>query len=811
MVAPFPIDPDPGGFVLPAHARDWHWPSGSLPIPPTALVGREGTVDEVVGLLRRDDVRLVTLVGPGGVGKTSLAQVAAATAASEFRDGVVFVDLAPIREPTMVPVAIAQALSVREMPGQSLPDALAAALGQRHILLVLDNLEQVIAAAPTIATLLAHGPGLTVLATSRAPLNVRAEYGYPVAPLTIPDPDRASVEALAANPAVALFVERAQAIEPGFALGEDNAAILAEICRRLDGLPLAIELAAARLRVLPLPALLARITNRLTLLTSGARDYPERSRTIRATVAWSHDLLSATEQVVFRRLGVFAGGFTLSAAECVVTTAVATGDTAENVADPALEVLEGVASLVEQSLLVRRPDQGGEPRFGMLETIREYALERLVESGEVDAAKRAHATTYLDIAERAEAGFFAGADLPWLDLFASEHDNFRAALAWCLDRREIATAQRFTALTPFWFIRGHLTEGRAWTERILALDTQSTTLERAQALFGAAQIARGQGDVERGTALQSEALSIRRSAGHERGVAISLFMLGDLAIEAADDDRALELHTEALERCRAVGGLDFCVAAGLWQLGTIADRRGDESTAMAAYTESLALARRTGGRWVASFVLSSLGVAAFTRGDVPRAIDLLRESVLSCWEIGDRWALAYALVSLAEILVTGGDHERAARFFGAAEALREAGNMPLMRFTLTGYETALDAIQTHLTPTRRAHAWAAGRTLPLVRIIQEVIDLTTDAPAPAPAPGAPVVTPPAASSLPGGLTERELDVLRLLATGLPNAAIAERLFLSRRTVDAHLQRIYSKLDVNSRSAATRLALDLGLA
>jgi len=790
VVDPLPIDRVPIRSTPPISPRDRHHAGASLPNSPTTLVGRAGEVREVVALLRRADVRLLTLTGPGGVGKTRLALAIAKRLASEFRDGVVFVDLAPVHDPNLVMVAIAQTLGLREMPGHSPRETLVAALVDRHVLLVLDNVEHVIAAAPAIAALVAVGPKLTVLATSRSPLNVRAERAYPVGPLPVPDPGPASIATVTGNPAVGLFVERAQAAVPSFTLTDLNAVTLAEICRRLDGLPLAIELAAARLTVLPLPGLLTRISNRLALLTAGAQDHPERLRTIRTTIAWSHDLLAAEEQTLFRRLAVFAGGFTLASAEVVMPVA----------SDPGIDILEGIASLVEKSLLVRRQDHDGEPRFGMLETIREYALERLAESGEETTVHRAHALAYRDIAERAEAGFFAGADLPWLDIQEMEHDNFRAALAWSLDHAEVETAQRFGALGPFWFIRGHLTEGRAWFERILALDTRSVTAARAAALFGAGQIARGQGDVAAATALHEEALAIRRSTGDEAGIATSLFMLGDLAIEAADDDRATALHTEALARCRGVGGLDFCVAAALWQLGTIAARRDAQDEAMAAYTEALGVSRGTGGRWVASFVLESLGRAALARGDPARAIELFRESVLSCWEIGDRWALAYALVGLAEAVVVERGFERAARLFGAAEALREAGNMPLMRFTRSGYEQALHAIRTNLDEARRTAAWDAGRHLPLARVVQDVADL------------APIVMSPAlAAPYPGGLTEREGEVLRLLATGLSNAAIAERLFLSRRTIDAHLTHIYAKLDVKSRAAATRVALDHGLA
>ncbi len=458
-------------------------PPAVLPVPPTRLIGRETEVAAIAQLLAQDDVRLVTVTGPGGTGKTRLALEVAAGALGQYPDGVCFVDLSALTDPTLVVPTIAATLGVREVVGQPLLQTLSQVVRPKRMLLLLDNCEQVLAAAPDVAALLATSPRLAVLATSRASLRIRGEHEVPLLPLPVPAADRLPpLEALAQVPAVALFVDLASASRPDFALTAENATAVAAICQRLDGLPLAIELAAARVKVLPPAALLARLEQRLPLLTGGGRDLPARQRTMRDAIAWSYDLLAPEEQALFRHLAVFAGGFTLAAAEAVAAP------------DGTLPVLEGVVALVEQSLLRQMPGTDDEPRYQMLETVREFALEQLAASGDEAALREVHAAYFLALSEQARPHLAGAQQRTWLRRLEVEHPNLRAALEALDASREHETQLRLAAnLWHFWSIHAHFAEGRVHLERALVHAVTPTT-DRAEALLGAGGLAFGQGD-----------------------------------------------------------------------------------------------------------------------------------------------------------------------------------------------------------------------------------------------------------------------------------------------------------------------------
>ncbi len=540
----------------------------ALPIPPTPLVGREHEEAAVSHLVQRQDVRLLTLTGPPGIGKTRLALQVAAGLNATFADGVVFVGLAAIQDPTLVLAALAQALGVHDMGDQPLHETLAVYLRDRRLLLVLDNFEQVVAAAPLLADLLASCPKLAILVTSRTVLRLRGEQEFTVPPLALPDPSHLlPPEELMQYAAVALFMQRARAVKPPFALTPTLAATVAAICQRLDGLPLAIELAAAKVRVLPPPHLLARLERRLPMLTSGARDLPERQQTMRATLAWSEDLLSVEEQWLFRRLAVFVGGFTLEAAEAVCAAPAG--------AEPlGRGVLEGLERLVDQSLVQQQmvgqdgadeEEGGGEAYFRLLYVIREYALERLEASAggaggqvgqEAEALRRAHAVYYLGLVEERALATVQPEGAAWMERLEREHDNFRAALAWAREQGEAELGLRLAgSLGPFWDVRGYRTEGRGWVEGLLALAPRAvgdraragddggegapgvadvSAVARAKALVAASNFAWRQGDDERAQAAAAEGLALARDqqAGWAAGVALN--MLGVIAWDRGD-------------------------------------------------------------------------------------------------------------------------------------------------------------------------------------------------------------------------------------------------------------------------------------
>ena len=683
----------------------------NLPIQATPFIGREREVADLRARLLRPDVHLLTLTGPGGAGKTRLALQVAADLLDHFEDGAFAVMLAPVTDPARVVLAVAQTLGIPE--GRTPPtngggtngggtdgDAhlarLTAYLRDRHMLLLLDNFEQVADAVPLVAELLATCPRLKLLVTSRAVLRVYGEHDVPVPPLSLPDRHRLpSPEGLTQYEAVHLFVERAQAVKPDFQVTNENAPSVAEICHRLEGLPLAIELAAARVRLLPPRAMLARLDRRLPLLTGGAQNLPARQRTLRGAIAWSYDLLTPDEQALFRTLGVFVGGWSLDAAERVTTH------------HAPLDPLEGLESLVDKSL-VRQDALSGEPRFSMLETIREFGLEQLEATGELAAASARHAATFLELAEVAEPHLRAAGQSEWLPRLELEHDNLRAALAWSLrgGGDPVVGARLVAALWWFWYVHGHLTEGRAWLEEALPAATSEL---RLRALDGAGSLAHAQGDYDRATERYGELLRLAREAGDVYGAARGLGCLGLVAQYRGDDARMAALHEEALPLFRQLGDR-WNVAWSLGFLGAAAHRAGDDARAVALHEESLALLRGVGDGWGMARALYNLGLiaqelgaygraaalheeglslarglgdkrriarqygclaqVARARGELAAALDLWRESLVLRRDLGDRRGVVECLEGLASVAAGSGDRERAARLYGAAAAQR---------------------------------------------------------------------------------------------------------------------------------------------
>jgi predicted ATPase/class 3 adenylate cyclase len=592
----------------------------NLPLQPTPFLGREREVSEVVERLGRPDVRLLTLTGPGGTGKTRLALQAAAELLEDFANGVFFVDLAPLIDPDLVPGAIAAVLGVREEGGRRVHERLRDVLSPQTLLLVLDNFERLTKAAIVVSELLIACPGLKVLATSRVPLHVRAEQLYPVPPLTLPGPAESSdAGAIAHSEAVQLFVERAQAARPDFALTVPHAPVVAEIVRRLDGLPLAIELAAARVRLLPPAALLKRLESRLSVLTGGPRDAPVRQRTLRDEIAWSYGLLSNDEQALFRRLAAFVGGCTLAAAEAVAGR------------DGDLDVFAGLGSLVDSSL-VRQDEHDGEPRFTMLETIREYGLERLTESGEEPAVRKSLAAYFLALAQAAEPELTGPTQFTWLAQLETEHSNLRAVLEWTLEH-DAETALRLAgALGRFWRYRAYFTEGRSWLERALAEGPAGMTQDRAKALHGAGVLARQQSDYRQAAVLLDEALAHYRELGDEHGVADALDGLGNVALGQGDLERAEKLFEEVLRLWRSQEDTNG-IARALDDLGSVAQSRGELERAMALKEQSLGLYRKLQDEWNVARLLNNLGYTASEAGDLGGQCHCWRRH----WPYGGAW------------------------------------------------------------------------------------------------------------------------------------------------------------------------------
>ena len=664
---------------------------------PTVLIGREAEVAEIRALVGRPEVRALTLTGPGGTGKTRLALAAAVAAAEAFENGAWFVPLASIREPGLVGPTIARALGIAERPNASVLECLAGSLAARSTLLVLDNFEQVTDAAPLIADLLAACPQLKVLATSRGILRIRSEHEYPVAPLALPERRRwHDVSVLSGSPAVALFVDRARAVRPDFELTRSNAPTVAEICARLDGLPLALELAAARIRLFSPEALLNRLGRRLDLLKGGARDLPERHRALRQTIAWSHDLLSEPEQRLFRRLAVFNGGFSLEAAERVSDADAALG----------LDVLDGIGALVDRGLLRRDDDADGEVRFSLLGTIRDFGFERLEEAGEASAFRRAHADYYATFAEHTAAQL-AGADMALrLDRLERDHDNLRSALAWASESGETILAHRVAAaLWRFWIIRGHMREGRERLQRVHDMRAEpSVTRARvlhgfgtlthelsdfaaarillqeelevwralddptgvAEATTGLGWVAGMHGDFRTGLRLSSEAHELYLALGDERGITLALHQIGLFQLFKGHVREAIAVTEDVLER-RSRQGDRRALAFTQTNLASMLTQAGDYDRAAVLLDEAFVTLSILGDRQVSAWNLSHQALLAWARGDATHAAALLEEGLERWREVGNTWGIAHALTLYSTVALDLGQRDRAARLCDEAK------------------------------------------------------------------------------------------------------------------------------------------------
>jgi predicted ATPase/DNA-binding CsgD family transcriptional regulator len=769
----------------------------SPPTPRTRLIGRETERAMARDLLLDEAVALLTLIGPGGVGKTRLALALAAEVQESFPDGVFFVSLAPLRDPDSVLQAIAHVLRLREAAHRSLADQMRAALDTR-CLLVLDNFEHVLPAAPFVADLLAACPALKVLATSRAALRLTGEHLYPVPPLALPDAGGAlPLGDLAQTEAVRLFVERARAVQPAFALRETNAAAVVEIVRRLDGLPLAVELAAAWVRVLPPAALLARLDRRLPLLPDGAHDRPSRQRTLHHTIAWSYDLLTPAEQALFRCLGVFAGGWTVAAAEIVCGAAPGQAD----------DVLLGMRSLVDHSLVHPIEPSPDEPRFGMLETVRHFALERLEDSGQTQETYRRHALFCLGLAEWADAAAWTAEQRPRLARLAADHANVRAALAWAFEDGDVHMGvQLATAMTQFWFVRGPLSEGHDWLQRALyAVAPGEASTRRAKVLFAAGLIAARQ-DLPRAEALLSESLGLWQTLDDARGEAETLFFLAQ--VREVQDDRgdalgSLPLFARALTQFRELG--HPLMRYALTSLGWVTHKCGDDAQALPLMHEAHALYEQHGDQFGLGLSLDRQARVAQDHGEWAQAVMLAAAALRSFREHGDRAEMLDALLCVATAGAVLGDTETTGRLLGAVEPLADQIGIFRDPDFMTRRGRGFAAVQRKVGKRHADALLVAGRALPFDQAVDAALALAVSLPSS-------IMHRRGVATNHGvaGLSAREREVLSLIAAGRTNAEIAEALTISVPTVKSHVTNILGKLDLSSRSAATAFAHREGL-
>ena len=820
----------------------------NLPAPRSSFIGREREMLEVKRELEMS--RLLTLTGTGGSGKTRLALEVARDLMEAYSDGVWFVELAPLSEEALVPKAVAEALEVPERPDEPLAETLKEVLEDKELLIVLDNCEHLLDATARLAdSLLDSCPHVRILATSREALGVEGEVRWPVPPLSAPEPQRSlTVEELERSESARLFLARARNRAPSFAFTPGSAQAVAEVCSKLEGIPLAIELAAARVGTLSLEQISERLEGSLELLTRRGRRVVHRQQTLRGELAWSHDLLLEQEKILFRRLSVFAGGWTLEAAE-----AAGSRDSIEE-----SEVLDLLSGLVAKSLVMVEPTKQGGVRYRLLEPIRQYALEKLEQSGEIEDVKRAHAEYFLALAEEAEPELIGPREAEWFERLVEELDNFRAALSWASVHGEAELSLRLAGvLGSFWFWEGHSSEGRGWLEGALNQEGPTSVLARAKALGAASLLAsqlsdyaraRGaaeeglrlskeagtedshrpffvwnspptfflnrlanvsmeEGDHERARALGEESLALSRQSNEVQGIVWSLLTLAIAATLRADYEQAERSYAEGMSLVRE---LDSAYARFLYlqNWGWTTLLQGDPARATALIEEAVDLARerRRGFMGLLSRPLDNLGWAALLGGELGRAKAQFAENLMLSKERGNKGTLLMSLEGLACVAGAEGEGLRAARLFGAAEALMEKIDYRLVPQERAVLEPYRASVRSRLGEAAWEEAVAEGGALGLDQAIGYALSKGKPSTPLSPATPQSAITS-STPEHPGGLTSREVEVLGLVAEGLTNAQVAQRLFLSPRTVQRHLNSIYHKLGASSRAAATRFAIE----